>query len=111
MVESQLLHGLDGLALVVGVLGYEGLGGDVEGEEFRVDGVEDGGDEGGDEGGGGGEGFGVGGGDVEELGEVGDARGEVLEGGGVDVLHCGHGGVEVIVEKGVIDDDDAQCGE
>jgi len=97
MVKSELLDGLDGLAAVVGVLGHEGLGGDVEGEELGVDGIEDGWDERRDEGRGGDEGLGVGGRDIEELGEVGDARGEVLEGGGLDMLHCGHVDVDVVV--------------
>lgn len=66
MLECKILHALDGLALVICVLGDEDLGGDVVAEEFLVDGGEDCGDEGGYEGGGGEEGFAVCFGQVEE---------------------------------------------
>ena len=69
MLEVQVLRGLRLRRFVlVGLeVGDEGLGGDVVGEEFGVDEVEDGGDEGAEEGGGGVDGGAVGvGGEVEE---------------------------------------------
>lgn len=66
MVEGEFLHVLGGDAVVPGLTGDEGFGGDVEGEEVGVDGVEDGGYEGRHEGCGGTDGGSIFGGEGEE---------------------------------------------